>query len=227
MRFIVCLGTVLALTVAACKTNEDLDPTVVLPDSYKQEFENDWVRIMRVHYEPKAKLPEHTHAAGATVYLYFNASPGVLYSHAGGIPNTRPRVKPGGIRIGSAPFEHHTVENLGDTPTDFIRILLKTEFVDSKTPNSRMQPAQKEYDHPQLHITRIDVPPGTKTRIEAKNFPLLRVAWVPGETEWKLAGHDPYRFLDKGAAEDFEATGAVPMQLVTIELKSPLTKATR
>lgn len=214
------VAVALALAVTACtKHAENLDPAAMLPNSYKQEFENDWVRIMRVHYDAKAKLPEHTHAAGATVYLYFNASPGVLYSHAGGIPNTRPPVKPGGIRIGSAPLEHHTVENLGDTPTDFIRILLKTEYVDKRVPNSRMQPAQMDYDHLQLRITRINVEPGTKTHIEAREFPLLRVAWVPGETEWKLAAN-PYRFLEKGASEDFEAAGTEPMQLVTIEMKS-------
>jgi hypothetical protein len=209
----------IALTVllASCHRDDPQDPTVMLPQSYKLEFENEWVRVVRVHYDAKAKLPEHTHAGGITVYLYFNASPGVVFSHTGGVPNTRPPVKPGGIRIGSAPLEHHTVENLGDTPTDFIRILLKTDYGEKRLPNSRMTPATMEYDHAALHIKRVNVAPGSTTRVEATNYPLLRIAWVPGEAEWKLADKDAYRFLDKGNSEEFRA-GNVPMQLVTIEL---------
>src|SRR5689334_8123752 len=57
------------------------DPTKTLPKSYKVEFENDAVRVVRVHYDAKAKLPEHAHPGGITVYLYFNPSSGVLFSH--------------------------------------------------------------------------------------------------------------------------------------------------
>ena len=45
---------------------------------------------------------------------------------------------------------------------------------------------------------------------------------VPGKTEWKMTATGAYRFLEKGTTEEFENTGDVPIQLVTIELKSKL-----
>src|SRR4030095_5033673 len=60
------------------------DPTQSLPDSSKVQFENDYVRVVRVHYDAGAKLPEHTHPGGTTVYVYLNDSEGVVFSHIGG-----------------------------------------------------------------------------------------------------------------------------------------------
>jgi hypothetical protein len=39
-----------------------------------------------------------------------------------------------------------------------------------------------------------------------------------------MAAKDGYRFLEKGTTEEFEVTGDVPMQLVTIELRTPITR---
>jgi hypothetical protein len=223
MRLVVCsiaIALAFRATAIAQQPHDSQDPTKALPKSYTLEFENDRVRIVRVHYDANAKLPEHEHPGGVTVYLYFNASSGVLFQHDDGVPITRPAVLPGAIRIGSGPGEHHTVTNLADAPTDFLRILLKnTDVVVRGRPLSRMAPGVMEYDNVMLHISRINVQPGTKTRVEARNNPMLRIAWVPGKSEWKLAAKDGYRFLDKGTTEEFEVTGDVPMQLVTIELR--------
>ena len=56
------------------------DPTKSLPDAYKVEFENDYVKVVRVHYDAGAKLPEHTHPGGTTAYVYLNDSEGVVFS---------------------------------------------------------------------------------------------------------------------------------------------------
>lgn len=206
--------------------NLALEPTKILPKSYKLEFENGWVRIVRVHYDAKAKLPEHEHPAGATVYLYLNASDGVVFSHDdNSAPVPRPPVQPGGIRVAVTPLEHHTVVNNADTPSDFIRVLLKTEINQKiARPNARLSSDRIEFDHPSIRVARINVQPGAKTRVEAKNYPMLRIAAIPGKTEWRIAGNDGYRFLDKGTTEEFEVTGDVPMQLVTIELRSSVVK---
>jgi len=204
-----------------------LDATKILPQAYKLQFENDWVRIVRVHYDAKATLPEHEHPAGVTVYLYFNASDGVLFAHDdASAPVLRPPVRPGSIRVGNGPLEYHTVTNNAAAPSDFVRILLKTE-VDQKVarPNARMTPDRMEYDHPSLRVARLNVQPGTKTRIEAKNYPLLRIAWIPDKNEWRLSTKEGYRFLEKGTTEEFEVSGNVPMQLVTIEMRTPIAKA--
>ena len=72
---------------------------------------------MRVHYDAGAKLPEHTHPGGTTVYVYLNDSEGVVFSHVGGSNRavTRPAVKAGAIRIAAGPEEHHTAENTSST----------------------------------------------------------------------------------------------------------------
>ncbi len=97
------------------------DPTTSLPDAYKVQFENDYVRVVRVHYDAGAKLPEHTHPGGTTVYVYLNDSEGVVFSHVGGSNRavTRPAVKAGAIRIASGPEEHHTAENTSSTAERF------------------------------------------------------------------------------------------------------------
>src|SRR5215510_3933463 len=93
------------------------DPTKSLPDSYKVVLDNDYVQVVRAHYDAGAKLPEHTHAGGTTVYVYLNDSEGVIFSHVGGSNRavTRPPVKTGAIRIASGPEEHHTAENTSST----------------------------------------------------------------------------------------------------------------
>ncbi|HEX4913134.1 MAG TPA: hypothetical protein VFV51_04210, partial [Vicinamibacterales bacterium] len=54
------------------------EPTRTLPDAYKLQLDNDHVRVVRVHYAAGAKLPDHTHPAGTTVYVYLNDSEGVV-----------------------------------------------------------------------------------------------------------------------------------------------------
>jgi len=225
MRLLFTAVAALALngTVVAQQPHDSQDPTKTLPKSYRLEFENDWVRIVRVHYDAKAKLPEHEHPAGITVYLYLNASDGVLFQHnLDEEAVRRPAVLPGAIRVSTTPMEHHTVTNVAGAPSDFLRVLLKTDPGRTGPPNSRMSPSVMEYEHARVRVSRINVPPGTKTRVEAKSYPMLRVAWVPDKTEWKLVAKNAYRFLDKGTTEEFEVTGNVPMQLLTIELRTPI-----
>ena len=45
------------------------DPTEVDPDHYKVVFENDQVRVLRIHYEPGDKSVIHEHAAGVVIPL--------------------------------------------------------------------------------------------------------------------------------------------------------------
>jgi quercetin dioxygenase-like cupin family protein len=54
------------------------DPTQTFPDAYQVAFENDFVKVVRVHYEAGAKFAEHTHPAGTTAYVYLNDSEGVV-----------------------------------------------------------------------------------------------------------------------------------------------------
>jgi len=45
------------------------DATVVDPDHYKVEFENDKVRVLRITYGPMEKSVMHSHPEGVAVFL--------------------------------------------------------------------------------------------------------------------------------------------------------------
>lgn len=206
----------------AAPAGDPQDPTKLLPKNFTREFENDWVDVTRVHYDAQSKLPAHEHTGGISVYLYLNASDGVVYSHIDGDASVPRRpVVPGAIRVAETPHEHHTVVNNAATPSDFMRVLLKTAIHD-KVPHAtaRMTPDVMQYDHTFLRVARINVPPHSKALVESKNNPVFRLAVMPGKTEWRMAAKDAYRFLDKGTTEEFENSGDLPIQLVTIELKT-------
>ena len=57
------------------------DPLKTLPKAYKLQFENDWVKVVRVHYEPREKLPAHEHTETASAYVYLNDSGPVVFKH--------------------------------------------------------------------------------------------------------------------------------------------------
>ena len=45
------------------------DPLTVDRKHYRVDLENDWVRVLRVHYEPGEGSPMHEHTAGVRVFL--------------------------------------------------------------------------------------------------------------------------------------------------------------
>ena len=46
------------------------DPFKVAPQAYQLEFENDWVKVTRVHYAPHEKIPAHDHTETGAAYVY-------------------------------------------------------------------------------------------------------------------------------------------------------------
>ena len=174
------------------------DPTKSLPDSYKVQFENDYARVVRVHYAAGAKLPDHTHPAGMTVYVYLNDSDGVVFRHSGNNTRavTRPPVKAGAIRISAGPEEHHTAENTAASPSEFLRIALKTEAVAAGRNTRRIPPTENEFSNKQVRITRIALEQHDEQTITAKE-PALLIEWPSGEETWldtgasrAIANHD-------------------------------------
>jgi hypothetical protein len=80
---------------------------VVDAKHYKVEFDNDQVRVLRVHYDAHDKGERHEHLLNRVV-LYLNDQPGA---------------KTDEVRV-SGPGTH-TEENAGDTPADRIAVELK------------------------------------------------------------------------------------------------------
>lgn len=195
------------------------DPTQSIPESYKIAFENDYVQVVRVHYAAGAKLPEHTHAAGTTAYVYLNDSDGVVFSHVGGSNRsiTRPPVKAGAMRIAAGQEEHHTAENPAATPSDFLRIVFKTGNAGVRSLRQRLAPNDVEFANKQMRITRFQIQPKQNMLIEAHRSPALRIAIRQGITQWTTPPPDFLRWLDKGTTEEFAVTGDFPVDIIRIE----------
>lgn len=104
------------------------DPTKVAPQAYKLEFENEWVKVMRVHYAPHEKIPAHDHTEAGAAYIYLNDGGPVIFKHIGLSYGavTRPETKAGSFRLYKAIKEVHEVENPNDVPSDFLRVEFKT-----------------------------------------------------------------------------------------------------
>jgi quercetin dioxygenase-like cupin family protein len=195
------------------------DPTTSLPGSYMVDFENDYVRVVRVHYDAGAKLAEHTHPAGTTAYVYLNDSEGVVFSHVGGSNRavTRPAVKAGAIRIAAGQEEHHTAENTSSTPSDFLRIVFKTDNAGVRNLRQRLATTDVEWANKQMKITRLRVKPGQTLSIETKDHPALRIALREGVKQWTTPPPDMLRWLDKGTTEEFAVTGDFSVDVVKID----------
>src|SRR5690242_17028011 len=77
------------------------DPLKTLPNAYKLEFENEYVRVVRVHYAPHEKLPAHEHTLTASAYVYLSDGGPVVFNHIdkdyGAV--TRPATKAGSFRV--------------------------------------------------------------------------------------------------------------------------------
>ncbi len=84
-----------------------LDPAMVDPKHYKVEFENEQVRVLRVHYEPHEKGATHEHILNRVV-LYLNDQPGA---------------KADDVRTAGAAT--HAEENASDRAADRIAVELK------------------------------------------------------------------------------------------------------
>jgi len=92
---------------AAPAVTSKLDPTVVDQRHYKVEFENDQVRVLRVHYEAHDEGARHEHLLNRVV-VYMNDQSG---AKADDVRMSGPAV--------------HTEQNASDQPADRIAIELK------------------------------------------------------------------------------------------------------
>jgi len=84
-----------------------LDPATVDPRHYKVEFENDYVRVLRIHYDAHEKGQTHEHILNRVV-VYLNDQPGA---------------KADDVRMAGA--AKHAEENASGQPADRIAVELK------------------------------------------------------------------------------------------------------
>lgn len=179
------------------------DPVKLLPDSYSLQFENEWVKIVRVRYAPHAKLPAHAHTAYASAYIYLNDAAPVVFRHVGEkrFAATRPATKAGSFRVFRGIEEIHEVENTSELPSEFLRVEFKTEPRDVTTLKGRYfrEPAppadqnleKVQFENAQVRITRLICAPGrTLTVIAGASEPslLIDLSFEVGKERWVGAG---------------------------------------
>ena len=166
---------------------------------YVRQFENDWVRIVRVHYPPYAKLPAHAHPAVACAYVYLNDSGPVVFKHAGADARdaTRPPTKAGAFRVFRGIEELHGVENLSPLPSDFLRVEFKTDPKEPRTLRGKFfretPPAGEnlekvQFENVQVRISRLVIAAGQQLDVRTTpQEPALLIALTPGSIEGEPA----------------------------------------
>ena len=195
---------ILGALVFAARLSAQERPTT-LPANYGVQFENAWVKVTSVRYGPLEKVAPHAHTPNPSAYVYLNDGPPVRFRHIGGHNTvaTRPATKTGAFRIYRGLEEIHEVENTGATPSEFLRVELKTQgkspdpfrgkFERPATPSS--DPVV-HVDHPQVRISRVWAQPGVKLTITAASEPVLLIALAagggltPGQARWIPASSD-------------------------------------
>src|SRR5258708_28995689 len=141
------------------------DPVRTLPKNYQLAFENDLVRVIRVHYGPHEKLLVHDHPKTPTIYVYLSDGGPVRFKHAETVPFVLERraVKSGGFRLSAGRLEKHEVENISDTPNDFLRVELKAVPLGTSSLSGRFAPptdyvrsaTKIEFENANVRIVRI------------------------------------------------------------------------
>lgn len=234
------LGLASALVAGMAAVAWAQDAVKTLPDAYRLQFENAWVRIVRVHYAPFAKLPAHTHTELASAYVYLNDSGPVVFKHVGTDYGaaTRPPTKAGAFRLYRGLEELHEVENTSPLPSDFLRVEFKTEPKDPRSLRGKFfredHPADQnfekvQFENVQVRVTRLVVAPGRSLELSAAPAePTLLIALTSARLEASrssapaqvalAAGQE--RWLEAGQREQLRNAGAEGAELLRFEFKT-------
>jgi hypothetical protein len=214
------------------------DPLKVAPQAYKLAFENDWVKVVRVHYAPREKVVEHNHPKMATIYVYLNDGGPVIFKHHGGPAVTRPATKAKAFRIYPSIVETHEVENTSDLPSDFLRVEMKTEPLGKNTFFGRYLPKPRppnenyqkvEFENEQVRVTRVVVGPRKQsdTAVSAAE-PSLWVALTASKLKIFRKGKasrtalelGQTRWVEAGTEERFENLAEAEAEFLRFDFKS-------
>lgn len=215
------------------------DPLKMLPNAYKLEFENEWVRVVRVHYAPHEKLPAHEHNSMAACYVYLSDGGPVVFNHTEYYPVTRPATKSGSFRVYRGLQEHHEVENQSDLPSDFLRVEFKTEPVDEKSLKGRFysedfstgQNFQKvQFENEQIRITRLVCAPGKTLELSVGPseptllIALSSVAFKKGQARGRAQplklGVGQTSWIPSDRRELLENIGSAPAEILRFDFKT-------
>lgn len=183
-------GIVFGLVCSIHTSARAQDPLKLLPDNYKLIFDNKDVAVIRAHYRPHEKIRVHDHTSYSTVFVYLSDSGPVRIDHQepGEPPSsvTRPPTVKGSYRVAPGIKERHSIENLGDSSSDFLRVELKNVQLQMQAPYRGKAPANLdsimdtvEFSNPALDIERIICTGHPPCALQASPSPSLIVAFTP------------------------------------------------
>lgn len=116
MFLVVAVAWIFAAAVARAQ-----DPVKVDPNHYKVVFENDEVRVLRIHYAPGEKSVMHHHPKSVAVFLHDQSAKFTYPDGKTEVVN----VKAGDTNV--TPAGEHLPEDVGDTPIDVILVEIKAK----------------------------------------------------------------------------------------------------
>jgi hypothetical protein len=157
------------------------------------EFENAYVRIVRVRYLPHEKTRAHDHPATPTVYVYTTDGGRLKIMHDDKeAPVIRPVVKAGAVRFNRGAAEHHQVEELDGVASEYLRLELKIEPVDLPAEDVRRAPTDRTpYESSMLRIVRVTCAP--RTACPASDHPENPAVIVTGKKfQWRSPNTPPF-----------------------------------
>ena len=227
------LPALLLVTTLAAQAQ---DPVATLPDAYRLQFENEWVKIVRVHYAAGARLAEHSHPAASLAFVYLTDAEPVVFKHTGSMNRsvTRPAVKAGSYRLARGDSEVHSFENDSTQASEFLRVELKTGAAGVRGFRRRVpvpvQPANGsasdvEFTNAQIRITRLRIAAGQSVDLTTtQNEPALLVALLPASLTVARASSPDLsltlgqeRWIETRQHEHISNTGSVPAEFLRFD----------
>ena len=174
------------------------DPLNLPGKNYTLAFENSEVAVIRAHYGPHEKIPVHDHTSFSTVFVYLSDSGPVRINHqeAGVDPQsaeasvTRPPTVRGAYRVAPGITERHSIENLSEQSSDFLRVELKQVSLMMKEPFRGKAPQSLSVSedvvelpvsgtqNPEVQIERIVCVGAEACAVKAEGAPSLVVAFT-------------------------------------------------
>jgi hypothetical protein len=209
--------------------------------NHKVQFENEFVRVVRIHYDPHEKVADFEHNWTSGFYVYLNDHGPLIFDHRGQRfgRRERPFTPAGSLHIAVRYPETHQVENPTDKPADYVRVEFKTDGTGVRYGgdiriNREEYPANQnfekiQYENSQIRIARMVVAPGKQLDVSTTvNEPALLLALTPGALnggKHQLALGDHLWVAEK-QQQVLENTGGAAVEFVRFEFKTrPLTKA--
>jgi len=147
------------LFVVGCSQGNDqrvLTSTAAAPDNYKIEFENDYVRIIRVSYSPGESSPMHSHEPFVGVTL--TGTKDNVFTYLDGSSETKPPSSPGELIDGDLTV--HAIKSNAGFKTESVFIELKNPYLSGEQPIPNLTEvapdrAEVVLEKPGLRVVRV------------------------------------------------------------------------